>query len=129
MGQRIILDSNIVIYYCNAAIPQNGKQFLDGYLSMEINISVITKIEVLGWNSPQTLDSLVLENFVQHALIHHLSDEIVEESIRIRKFRKIKTADAIIAATSKVNGFKLVSRNTVDFKNIPGLEVINPFEL
>jgi predicted nucleic acid-binding protein len=37
-------------------------------------------------------------------------------------------SDAIIAATALTENFVLVTRNTADFKNIPGLELLNPWE-
>jgi predicted nucleic acid-binding protein len=40
---------------------------------------------------------------------------------------KIPAIDALIGATALVNNLKLVTRNTKDFINIPGLEIINPW--
>jgi predicted nucleic acid-binding protein len=37
-------------------------------------------------------------------------------------------ADAIIAATALEFDVPLVTRNVVDFKNVAGLTLINPFE-
>jgi len=36
-------------------------------------------------------------------------------------------ADAIIAATALVHDLSLVTRNKEDFKDVPGLRVVNPF--
>jgi predicted nucleic acid-binding protein len=36
--------------------------------------------------------------------------------------------DAIIGATAMEYGLPLVTRNVDDFRHIPGLQVINPFE-
>jgi predicted nucleic acid-binding protein len=47
----------------------------------------------------------------------------------VRKANKIKLPDAIITAPALVYNFTLITRNTKDFKNIEGLEVINPIEL
>lgn len=47
----------------------------------------------------------------------------------MRQKQKIKLPDAIIAATALVNDFVIISRNTKDFKNIEGLEVINPYKI
>jgi len=56
-------------------------------------------------------------------------EDIVSKTIEIRKLRKPKVADAIIAATAIVHGLTLISRNDKDFKNLPGLSFINPFDL
>jgi predicted nucleic acid-binding protein len=58
-----------------------------------------------------------------------LTNAIVQKTIEVRKSRKIKVADAIIAATAILNGLTLISRNEKDFKNLPGLNFINPFDL
>ena len=71
----------------------------------------------------------ILVDFFDTASIFDLSADIVSKSIQIRQKQKIKLPDAVIAATAICNGFTLVSRNTKDFKNIEGLEAINPFEL
>ena len=42
-----------------------------------------------------------------------------------KAYRKIKTPDAIIAATAIVHKFTLLT-NDDDFKNIPGLQIIEP---
>ncbi|MDR1220966.1 MAG: PIN domain-containing protein [Treponema sp.] len=41
----------------------------------------------------------------------------------------MKLPDAIIAATALTENFALVTRNNDDFKNIAGLELLNPWEL
>ena len=46
----------------------------------------------------------------------------------IRKKHRIKLPDAIIAATALVYELTLVSRNVSDFRNIEGLELINPWD-
>lgn len=90
------------------------------------NIWVITKIEVLGFKTTPEANGL-LSNFMDDSIVIGLSDDIVERTIEIRKEHKIKTPDAIIAATALINGFTLISRNIKDFKSIEGLEVFDPF--
>ena len=46
---------------------------------------------------------------------------------RTRNGRPISVEDAQIAAICLRNGKTLVTRNTTDFENIPGLTVANPF--
>lgn len=46
----------------------------------------------------------------------------------IRKSAKVKLAEAIIAATYIVHDFTLLTRNVVDFNQIKGLKIENPFE-
>jgi predicted nucleic acid-binding protein len=58
-----------------------------------------------------------------------LSNNVVESCIEIRKNHKTKLPDAIIAATALFYDLVVVSRNVADFKNIKGIQVMNPHSL
>lgn len=124
-----VFDSNILIYHLNEKLDVAVEAFLEQALEEGAHISVITRIEILGWPG-QSTDGLerakvLLDQFSEQAL----SDEIVERGIALRQERRIKIPDAIVAATAQHLEFPLVTRNTDDFKWIEGLELINPFEL
>jgi hypothetical protein len=129
MGTRYLLDSNTVIDYIARLHPEKSRQWLNQIIDEEINTSVITKIEVLSFDPDKDDNYSVLVDFFEAASIFDLSADIVSKTIQIRQKQKIKLPDAVIAATALCNGFTLVSRNTKDFKNIEGLEVINPYEV
>lgn len=63
------------------------------------------------------------------SVIIPLNEDIIKATISIRKEHKIKTPDAIIAATAVVFGYTLITRNTKDFKRINNLKIINPFSI
>ena len=92
------------------------------------NISVITKIEVLRFNTSADIYK-VLEDFISESVVLNLNDFVVEKTISICKAHRIKLPDAVIAATALVQGFTLITRNIIDFKNISGLELLNPWDL
>ncbi len=50
---------------------------------------------------------------------------VIDEAIRIQKQVRIKTPDALIAATALVEGSELVTRNVSDFAQVPGLKLID----
>ena len=58
-----------------------------------------------------------------------LSSNVVDASIEVRKNNKNKLPDAIIAATALVYDLVIISRNVSDFKNITGIQVIDPYSL
>ncbi len=125
MGTQYLIDSNAIIDYLSGTLPSKGMDFLSEVVNAVPRVSVISKIEVLGYNAqPSALQ--LLTNFMSDAEILQLSDAIVNQTIEIRKVHKIKLPDAIIAATALVHGFKLISRNISDFKNIGGLTVVDP---
>jgi predicted nucleic acid-binding protein len=51
---------------------------------------------------------------------------IAEEAGRIRRSGRTRTPDALIAATARVHGLTLITRNVRDFADIPGLVVELP---
>jgi toxin FitB len=65
---------------------------------------------------------------VEKATIYQLTQSIIQQTIQLRQIHKIKTPDAIIAATAVIHNLMLITRNTSDFKQIPGLVLVNPFE-
>ncbi len=99
--------------------------FMDDVIDAVANVSVITKMEVLGFNAPED-DYKLLTEFINDAVVLYLTEEIVEQCISIRKEQPVKLPDAIIAATAVVYGMDLITRNTSDFQNIHGLKVVNP---
>lgn len=128
MGQQYLIDSNAVIDYLSGKLPKNGMSFMNQVINDIPNISVITKIEVLGYKTTPKAYQL-LTGFIDDSVVFGLSDDVVEQTIKIRKEHKIKTPDAIIAATALVNKLTIITRNTKDFCEIEGLEIINPHEM
>jgi toxin FitB len=56
-----------------------------------------------------------------------VTTEIAEEWGRIDTSRRMPTADGLMAATAKVHGLTLVTRNHADFAAC-GVPMVNPFE-
>jgi predicted nucleic acid-binding protein len=129
MGKRYLLDSNTVIDYIGRLYPEKGQEWIGQIIDDEINTSVITKIEVLSFDPDKDDNYHILADFFEAANIFELTSDIVNKTIHIRQKQKIKLPDAVIASTALINGLYLVSRNTKDFKNIQGLEVIDPYGL
>ena len=64
--------------------------------------------------------------FISRSSVIGVDNNIVQDTIRIRKTYKLKLPDAIIAATAFVNGITLIADNDKDFKQVPELKYINP---
>jgi predicted nucleic acid-binding protein len=129
MGKRYLLDSNVVIDYIADLHPDSATQWLNQLIDEEINVSIITKIEVLSFDPDKDDNYPILVDFFGASNIIGLTDSIVSKTIQIRQKQKIKLPDAIIASTALLNGLVLISRNTKDFKNISNLEVVNPYDI
>lgn len=124
-----LLDSNTIIDYLAAKLPSASMLKMHDIVNGGLFISLISQIEVLGFNTGRADVDSRNEAFIELAEILTVSSEVVQQTIAIRKKHKIKLPDAIIAATAMVHNFTLLTRNSSDFKKIEGLEMVNPFEL
>ncbi|MCW5912608.1 MAG: type II toxin-antitoxin system VapC family toxin [Cyclobacteriaceae bacterium] len=125
MGKGYLIDTNVIIDFSANRIPAPGKKLLSDCLDNAPVISVIMKIELLGF----PIVTSAITDLVKSSLIIGLTDEIVEKTIQIRKQYKVKLPDAIIAATSIVSDLTLLSRNSSDFKKIKVLNYLDLFQL
>ena len=122
MGKRYLLDTNTVLDYMGNKLPDNAMVTLAQVFDDEINLSVINKIELLGFAK---VDQDLID-FVSYANVHPLDEEITERKIEVRQKYRIKLPDAIIAATALNHGFILFTSNTSDFNKIKGLKLLSP---
>jgi len=127
MAQGYLLDSNVIIGYLARKIPTPGMETISAIVDQTPNISVISQIEVLRFNDTSENEKILVD-FVDSSAICSLSPGIVRRTIELCKQSKINLPNAIIAATALSENFILATRNINDFKNIPDLEIFNPWE-
>ena len=119
-----LLDSNILIY-----AGQTGHEFLDAWIgSPNARMSAISIPEVLGYPGLTAEDEAIFEAWFAELRIEAVTEPILRRAAALRRQRRMKLGDAIIAATALGTGAELVTRNVDDFRHIAGLQVINPFE-
>ncbi|MBV5303062.1 MAG: type II toxin-antitoxin system VapC family toxin [Chlorobium sp.] len=118
-----LIDTNIVIYYFNGL---TNDESLHNLLSASFKISIITKIEFLGWGQFVADSTLYTKAkaFIGNATVFELDDVIAEQTILLRQQFKTKTPDAIIAATALKNNLVVVTQNTQDFNRL-GVKTIS----
>ena len=124
-----LLDSNVVVHYLSNSLPIKSIEFLNQFIDEDCYISVITQMEILGFNFKNLSDKNITEIFIENAIVFDLNPEVVQKTITIRKSRKIDLPDAIIAATAIVNNFTLITQNLKDFQNIQNIKILNSFNL
>ena len=66
---------------------------------------------------------------METAILLTIDEAVIDKTISIRQAKKIGLGDAIIAATALQHNLKLMTHNTKDFKDIEGLQLIDPYEL
>ena len=124
---RCIIDTNILIYHLAGVLTYQAEATLAGALESGSSISIITRIELLGWrnHSPDSLKAAeALLNSVSEIPLH---EEIIRLCISLRQNYSIKLPDAIIAATARYANFPLMTRNMTDFERVPELKMVDPF--
>lgn len=129
MGERYLLDTNILIYLQKGISDPQAITFLSQAIAANPKISIITEIEVLGFKFGSVADLQKMEDLIADTVVLPLDRAVALKTIFIRRTHKIKLPDAIIAATALVHGLALITRNTSDFSSIDNLSVINPFAL
>jgi predicted nucleic acid-binding protein len=117
-GNSIVLDTNIILYLLNGdkelAIILNG---------MQLFISVITEIELLGYNGFSSEDKIKIKDFLSVCSIFTLNSEIKDICINIKQNGKVKLPDAVIAATALFLQLPIITAD-IGFAKIENLDLI-----
>ena len=123
---KYLIDTNMLLYA--AANHQEAISFFDDAVKAEwIGYSSITRLEVLGYPSLKHEDEKKLTTMLGCFEEVPVGHEVIDRAVAVRRGRKIRVPDAIIAGTALVMKATLVTRNASDFKGINGLSVLNPF--
>jgi len=120
----VIFDTNVLIYLSKFTLDP------EKILKEKSAISVITKIEALGYAFPNLEEHDLLRAICNEMDVIPLTDEISEETIKLRTKNRVKLPDAIIYATALVPDMPLPTNNIVDFKSLGNkVKIIDPFTL
>jgi len=122
-----IIDTNILIYHLAGVLTDQAEKAFADALEKGSSISIITRIELLGWrkHSPNSLKAAEL--LLQSVSEIPLHEEIIRFCISLRQQFPIKLPDAIIASTARYANVPLMTRNMTDFEHLPELKTIDPF--
>ena len=118
----MLLDSDLIIY---ATRPEY--EGLRDLIVREVpSVSVVSKVETLGYPELSEQENRVLEEFFEVAKVLLVSESVVAEAIRLRQQRSMSLGDALIAGTGLSHDVSPATHNTTDFVWIETLEVTDP---
>ena len=116
---RYLLDSNILIGFLN-----DDKKIINWILErkredkLSLNISFISKIEVLSFKELKDDQVDELEKFLNTFYMLYLSDEIINLSAALRRKVSLPLGDAVVAASAISNKLILVTNDKVLIKKV-----------
>ena len=121
--KRAVIDTNVLISWYKMGVISN----IDD-LDIAHIFSIITKIEALGFQGITKNEIRAIDKMLDTGELIYIDTDIAQQTIKLRQEYKVKTPDAIIAATALVNNAELWTANTSDFSNIEDLKLHNPLK-
>ena len=108
-----LVDTNILIEYLGNTLSENATRFTEQIFEESFTISIINKIELLGFSKLTVEEEHQIKSLLSFATILPLTESIAETTIDLRKKYKIKLPDALIASTAIVHNLTLLTRNNL----------------
>lgn len=125
MGERYLIDTNILIDAQAKILPENSLQFVESIIDEDFTISFITYIEFLGYKYA----SKSTEEYISLSNVLDINKNIIDICVSLRRTKQIKLPDAIIAATAIFYNRILLTHNISDFTGIDDLKITDPYTL
>lgn len=125
MGERYLIDTNILIDAQAKILPENSLQFVESIIDEDFTISFITYIEFLGYKYA----SKSTEEYISLSNVLGINKNIIDICVSLCRTKQIKLPDAIIAATAIFYNRILLTHNISDFKGIDDLKITDPYTL
>ena len=120
---KFLLDSNALIY---AARPDaRYAPFRLWVKHSAAVVSAISRVEVLGFTRLTVADARAFAAMFLLLPQLPITDAVLDQAVKIRQQTRLKTPDALVAATALVHGLELVTADS-DFSRVAGLVVVNP---
>jgi predicted nucleic acid-binding protein len=113
-GNRWLLDTNIVLYVLKG--DKALASLIDG---QDLYISFITRIELLSYPKIDVASVELIERFLEQVPVVESNPVINADAIDLRRKSKLEVPDAIIAASARFLGVRLLTADK-DFKKVEG---------
>jgi len=121
---QLLIDTNILIY------ALNGEPVSQAFVERNLHRAAITPIiyiEIMSYPFSREEEACV-RDFLDQMPLLPIDHDVMERTILIRRQKRIKLPDAMIAATAQVHDLTLITRNLRDFMPLDNLKLHNPFD-
>ncbi|HZN65889.1 MAG TPA: type II toxin-antitoxin system VapC family toxin [Tepidisphaeraceae bacterium] len=118
----MLLDSNIIIYASQPA-HQPLRDFIAAHAPA---VSAVSYVEVLGYHRLTQAERDAYSRFFAAARVLPLDQPVLDSAVSLRRQRRMSLGDSLVAGTALVHRLTLVTRNTDDFRWVPGLQLLDP---
>lgn len=108
-GITVLLDTNIVIGILKAHSPTIALLTTEQLELDNCAISQITRMELLSYPNLEATEERIIQNLLANLLVLKLDERVEQEAIAFRRTYHVKLPDAIIAATARVYGLRLLT--------------------
>ncbi len=118
MIERLMLDTNVIIY------SLGGNRKVTNLINNTAHfISEITEIELLGFHGLGKQDEKIIKDYLSNVFIIGLNSVIKNLAVSLKREYKLKTVDAIIAASAVHFDLPLLTADKA-FQKIKELEIV-----
>lgn len=117
-GKNVVLDTNILLYFLNGDF--NVSHFFSEYDPI---ISFVTELELLSAPELSHNEKLLIQDLLSDITVVKYSEKHKDDIINLRKKKKIKLPDAIIASLAITLSLPFVTADNA-LKNIQELDLI-----
>lgn len=122
---NVLLDTNVILGFLNGNAKINSffeKQLMKSHL----HVSQVTRMELLGYPNISPDEEKFLKSLLSQVKILPIDDTVCDQAIDLRKEKKLKLPDALIAATAISFNLVLITCDADFSKNCSRFRVVNP---
>lgn len=114
-----LIDTNILIY----SEQEEHHRLKELLKSRQAIVSEVTRLETLGYMEITEKEEKYFKAIFQVIPVVGVTKPVIDRAIVLRKEKKMKLADCLIASTALIYNAVLVTRNTKDFEHIDELTI------
>jgi len=108
-GIKYLLDTNLVLGLLKASPEVVDMVTSRGLLASSCAFSAVTRMELLGYPSITNDEERVITDRLSKFIYLPITYEIEDLAITLRRNRKVKLPDALVAATAMYHGLELLT--------------------